>query len=99
MAEKKSKDRVWIGPQHEDGEHCAVRDRGDGILESAHFRVAKDGEATPPGAELVILRPEQGADGGYEVAACYKSGPAQVATPAYREGYDRIFGKQKIGLA
>lgn len=28
-----------------------------------------------------------------------RSGPAQVATPAYREGYDRIFGKQKIGLA
>lgn len=27
------------------------------------------------------------------------SGPAQVATPAYRESYDRIFGKQKVGLA
>lgn len=27
-------------------------------------------------------------------------GPPQVATPAYREGYDRIFGKkQKVGLA
>jgi hypothetical protein len=27
------------------------------------------------------------------------SGPPQVATPAYRAGYDRIFGKQKVGLA
>lgn len=26
-------------------------------------------------------------------------GPAQVATPAYRDGYDRIFGKQKVGQA
>jgi hypothetical protein len=27
-------------------------------------------------------------------------GPPQVATPAYRKGYDRIFGgKQKVGLA
>lgn len=27
------------------------------------------------------------------------NGPAQVATPAYREGYDRIFGKKEVGLA
>ncbi len=26
-------------------------------------------------------------------------GPPQVATPEYRKGYDRIFGKQKVGLA
>lgn len=99
MTSNKGKDRVWIGPQDETGEHRAIRDRGDGNLERAHFRVAEEGEAIPPGSELVLLRPEQGADGGYDVAACYKSGPAQVATPKYREGYDRIFGKQKVGLA
>lgn len=94
------KDRVWIGPKHDgSNEHCAVRDRGDGVLERAHFRVAQEGESIPPGSELVLLHPEQCEDGGYDVATCYKSGPAQVATRAYRDGYDRIFGKQKVGLA
>ncbi len=35
-----------------------------------------------------------------EPASSKPSGPAQVATPRYREGYDRIFGKKKeVGLA
>lgn len=99
MVAKKVKDRVWIGPKDDTGQHRAVRDRGDGNLEPAHFRPAKNGEAIPPGSELVFLDPKQGDDGGYDVAASYKSGPAQVATRAYRDGYDRIFGKQKTGLA
>lgn len=96
---KKKKDKIWIGPQDETGQHRAVRDLGDGELQAAHFRVAKNGETVPPGSELVFLDPKQGNDGGYEVVASYKNGPAQVSTPAYRDGYDRIFGKQKTGLA
>ena len=37
---------------------------------------------------------------GTPVQTATTTGPAQVATPAYRAGYDRIFGKkQKVGIA
>jgi hypothetical protein len=61
----------------------------------------KDGQPIPEGAELIQVGAEDG-EGWRDVTTVYKSersGPAQVATPAYREGYDRIFGKQKMGLA
>ena len=58
----------------------------------------KDGQPIPEGAELIQVGAED-SDGWRDVTTVYKSGPAQVATPAYREGYDRVFGKQKMGLA
>jgi hypothetical protein len=40
-------------------------------------------------------------DGWHDIETVYRvsDGPAQVATPAYRAGYDRIFGKKEVGLA
>lgn len=93
----KPKDRVCIGPDLSERSRLAVRDR-DGRLDTMIFRETKSGEPIPPGAEFVRVGPDR--DGWRDVETIYKTGgPAQVATPAYRDGYDRIFGKQKIGLA
>jgi hypothetical protein len=64
----------------------------------------KEGQPLQEGTELVKVT--RGDDEWHDVETIYRheaapslSGPPQVATPEYREGYDRIFGKQKIGLA
>lgn len=55
----------------------------------------KEGQPLPEGAEFVYVKaPDE--EGWRDVEVLYRhegSGPAQVATPEYREGYDRIFGK------
>jgi len=61
----------------------------------------REGQPIPEGSELVKITP--GEDEWHDVETLYRheslSGPPQIATPAYRDGYDRIFGKQKVGLA
>lgn len=65
----------------------------------------RDGQALPEGAELVKITPGQ--DGWHDVETIYKhepvtelNGPPQVATPAYRDGWSRIFGKKPtVGVA
>lgn len=65
----------------------------------------REGQPLSEGAELVKITPGED-DEWHDVETIYRhepraelSGPPQVATEAYREGYDRIFGKQKVGLA
>jgi hypothetical protein len=62
----------------------------------------KDGDPIPEGAEIIRAGPEDD-DGWRDVTTIYgeqRTGPAQVASPQYREGYDRIFGKKpEVGLA
>lgn len=92
MKEKPKEDKVLIQGD------TAIREC-DGKLQAGTFRPAREGEPIPEGHELVYLG-DQREDGWYNVAASFRnSGPAQVATRAYRDGYDRIFGKQKVGLA
>jgi hypothetical protein len=60
---------------------------------------AQDGKPIPEGVELVHLGPAD-CEGWRNVEMTFMRGPAQVASPAYREGYDRIFGKKReVGLA
>ena len=94
----KQKDQVRLGPETGSGRGAAIR-RHDGAVEFGTFMETKEGQPIPEGAELIRVGPEDD-DGWRDVTTVYKSGPAQVATPAYREGYDRVFGKkQKVGLA
>ena len=73
--------------------------RSDSGVDFGTFVEMKEGQPIPEGAELIRVGAE-GDDGWRDVTSVYKSGPAQVATPAYREGHDRIFGqKQKVGSA
>ena len=98
----KRKDRIHLVPVGDESDsHIGVRDRGDGNLELGSFRTARTGEAMSEGSELICVGEREGDTDWYDVTASYRhsNGPAQVATPAYRAGYDRIFGKQKVGEA
>ncbi len=66
----------------------------------------RDGQTLAEGTELVTVDTSgESEDGWRDASTIYtvratSDGPAQVATPAYREGYDRIFGKKPtVGLA
>ena len=97
-------DQIQLGPEIEPGHGAAIRRcRETGkIVGYGTFTAAKDGQPIPERGELIQVGAEDD-EGWRDVTTIYKSersGPAQVATPEYREGYDRIFGsKQKVGLA
>lgn len=82
-----------------------TRRHSDGRTSEGILYPMQDGMPIPEGGELVDVSPPDD-DGWQDVESLYKSdratsdGPAQVATPAYRAGYDRIFGKKpSVGLA
>jgi hypothetical protein len=97
-------DQIQLGPEIEPGHGAAIRRCGETgkIVGYGTFTVAKDGQPIPERGELIRVGAEDDED-WRDVTTIYRSersGPAQVATPEYREGYDRIFeSKQKVGLA
>lgn len=94
----KSKDRVRFDSLSPYGGVIGTRER-DGNSGLVSLLPAPDGTPIPEGGELVHVGAND-SEGWRNVEVLYRNGPAQVATPAYREGYDRIFGKkQKAGLA
>lgn len=86
------KDRIRLSP---DGAAIRCNEEGTGF---GTFTEMKEGQPLREGAELIRVE-DADEDGWRDVISIYKNGPAQVATPAYRENYDRIFGKQKVGMA
>lgn len=100
MSEKKREhDEIWFGPEIEPGVYAALRRTPDGEVRQVRCASMQSGAPLRLGAELASVS-EPAEDGWCPLTSLYRhSGPAQVATPAYREGYDRIFGKQKVGLA
>lgn len=93
----KEKDQMCLGPEIEPGRGAAIRRSNKGFGFGT-FVETKEGQPIPEGTELIHVGAEDD-DGWRDVTSIYKSGSAQVATPAYRDGYDRIFGKQKVGEA
>ncbi len=91
------KDQIRIGPELNDGRRVVIRRREGQDDELAAISKMKDGETLSEGAELIHIK----GDGEWKtVNVLYRHGPAQVATPSYRAGYDRIFGrKQPTGEA
>lgn len=60
---------------------------------------AKDGMPMPPGSDIADVDGEC-RDGWHTATSLYKNGSAQVTTPEYRDGWERIFGgKQNVGVA
>jgi hypothetical protein len=101
MNEKTDNDTVTMGPQiAADGTRLGLRQRGS-ALEEVHVVPLVDGRPMSEDGEILSLSHRQG--DVYDVIDSYKttrSGPAQVATKAYRTGYDRIFGgKAAVGQA
>ena len=87
------KDKV----RFESDDHATIK-RQDGSVQIGTFHEMRDGQPLPEGAELVQVDYHPG-DEWHNSETLYKQGPAQVATPAYREGYERIFGKKEVGIA
>lgn len=70
---------------------CIVeRRRGDEVTVGV-ASTPEDGKPLAPGSELVHVE-NPNTEVWQRITVIFKAGPAQVATPAYREGYDRIFG-------
>lgn len=91
------KDEVNVGPEVAPGVRVAVRrdETGERVVT---LRKAVDGAPMGPTTELVEVDPE--CRGGWHSVRSIYRGPPQVATDAYREGYDRIFGgRQTVGAA
>lgn len=97
MTEKKS-DEIRFGAQIAPGTHVATRRDDEGEREVV-VRTPGDGTPIVPGTEILSVNPKC-SDGWHQIQTLYRSGPPQVATPAYRKSYDRIFGKKPdVGLA
>jgi hypothetical protein len=94
------RDEIQIGPELSPGVHLGLRRTPDGTVTRVTCSPSEDGVPLAPGAEVVDVE-TAAEDGWHKLTSLYKmTGPAQVATTAYREGHDRIFGKkQKVGLA
>jgi hypothetical protein len=91
-------DEIKIGPEVSPGVRAALRRSPDGEVREVAVKIAEEGVPVSPSGELAYID-EGSNDGWHKLISLYKSGPAQVSTPAYRDGYDRIFGKQKVGVA
>lgn len=80
-----------IGPLP-DGRVLVSRHRPDHSEQMATIQPARDGVPMVEGQEYITASKVPRADGSYEVTGSYThKGPAQVATPNYRDGWDRTF--------
>ena len=97
-----TRDEIKIGPEIAPGVSLALRRSPDGTVKEVACQPFREGAPLYESSEIVTIDREH-RDGWRKLTTRYKAagdGPAQVATPAYRDGYDRIFGKkQKVGLA
>ncbi len=101
-----AKDVVTIGPDLGGGIHPAVRHDANHQVSLGMLHVLKDGE--PLRDDTLILQ-KNGEGSEYDVVAEVsakgevtesRGGPAMVATKAYRNGWENIFGKkQPVGEA
>mgnify|MGYP001592820690 CR=1 FL=1 len=103
------KTRISLGPVIGPNARLAQREV-DGEVSTVVVQKARDGDPIPEGGVLAHVEnpdcvcgrwqdvtPIYGGDGEGRAT---ESGPAQVATEAYRIGHDRIFGKKPaVGLA
>lgn len=103
-------DVVLLHGKTSDGEGASVIRMRPGRLEAGEVRPLKEGRPIQGGGQVVRLAPRSGTTNLYDVnvqyeaplakagagadAAAPTAGPAQVATTAYRESWERTFGSQ-----
>jgi hypothetical protein len=97
----KCRDEIDLGPPiGPDGTHACIRHTADHQVAIGFVRPVKDGQPIN-GAEMVSLDHIEGTR--FAVTTVYNAtspGPPKVNTPAYRDGWDRIFGPtQEVGQA
>jgi len=110
-APPKEEDVLLLHSPTEDGEGIRVLRARENRLETGEVRAMKDGQPLV-GGEIVKLAPREGAPQVCDVQVLQKieppgrrddgvrdsTKPAQVATRAYRDSWDRIFGTDEKTL-
>lgn len=93
-------DFIDLGPELAPEHYAAVRERG-GATEPIVVRKVREGESLTDDALVLEKTDHPNRFAVTEVRALRAGhGPAQVASPQYRENFDRIFGgKQEVGQA
>lgn len=96
-------DVLFVGGPAEGGDGYRVIRKRDDTLEIGEMRAAQEGR--PLTGELVRLKPRAESDRVFDVevlvsredlgGAGERTGPAQVATDAYRANWEAIFGPRK----
>lgn len=92
MSKGDDKFRAFVGPPLGHGSPLVRYSEGGQFQGAGLLLPAQDGQAIPPGAELVRLT-ERG-DGSFDGTTLFRNGPAKVTSPQYRENWDTIFGKK-----
>lgn len=95
MADDDTENTVRLQGRCAEGHMHAERREGDRV-ENCILVPGGEGKPIPAGGEYVELAARDGEPGVYDVTLSHK-GPARVSTPAYREGYERIFGESGRG--
>lgn len=72
--------------------HFELADGSDGY---GYVRKPQEGAPMRPGERLIDLH-EADERGRFRAVERFRNGPARVASPAYREGWDAIFGKKDL---
>ena len=102
-------DVVMVHGRTADGNGASVIRARPGRLEAGEVRALESGRPLVPGGQVVQLSPRSGsAPNVYDVKVEYEvpsarqaseaqptSGPAQVATRAYRDSWERTFGSRR----
>lgn len=105
---KTGKRRISLGPVIGPNARLAACEDEDGEITTTVVQKAREGDNVQDGIELVhVENPDCVCGHWQDVTPLYgserratTSGPPQVATEAYREGFDRIFGKAPtVGIA
>lgn len=97
---KADRDVALLYGRTEDGDGYRMLRAREGKLQAGEVRPLKEGKPIQ-GGELVKLTPHEKAPWLCDVEAVCElpgrseSGPAQVATEAYRENWERIFASKK----
>jgi hypothetical protein len=92
---------IALAPPNERGEQRVLRARADGRVCAGALVPMRDGRPFPAGAEVVQLSDAKGRTAHATTLytapspAAARGGPAKVATTAYREGWDQVFGTKE----
>jgi hypothetical protein len=101
-------DFMKVGPDLGEGFRPYVRHKSDCSMETGWVKPHPDGKPIGDADGLIQLEGREDGD-VFNVRTLYervrgdvagdKNGPAMVSSPAYRDGWDRIFGNKTVGQA
>lgn len=92
----RSENFVISGPELPGGGRMAVHHKPDHILEPTIIHPFREGVSIPDEAILLRRREDSNIYDVEESISEMKNGPSQISTKAYREGYERTFGKKDL---